>query len=95
MERGHRRRPQEAAEPTDGIGPLAFGTDGRILATRGPDHTVRPWDTATAITLATFSGPTGAVLSVAFSPDGRTLATGSEDQSPYPHWIGTLRQTNP
>jgi WD40 repeat protein/energy-coupling factor transporter ATP-binding protein EcfA2 len=56
---------------------VAFGPNGRILATSGPGSMVRLWD---AIGRPIRSIPTaGSVESIAFSPDSKILATGGYD----------------
>src|SRR5262245_25244736 len=58
---------------------VAFNPDGRLLATRSKDRTVKLWEAATGRLLATLEGHANDVWSVAFSADGRLLATGSRD----------------
>ncbi len=62
---------------------LAYGSDGRTLATASDDGTVILWDLADRDRPRQLEQPltghTGAVWAVAFAPDGRTLATASDD----------------
>ena len=60
-------------------GPMAFSTDGRLLAHSGRQPLLTVWDVATVKSLAKFEGHQGYVSAVAFAPDGRTVATGSGD----------------
>ena len=54
---------------------LAFGPDGRLLATAGSDKKARLWQVPSGAAVRTFSGRTDWFRAVAFSPDGRLLAT--------------------
>ena len=59
---------------------LAFSPNGRILATRTDDNTVKLWDAAMKNNILTIQGHehwNASIESVAFSPDGTKLAVGS------------------
>ncbi|WP_233598670.1 WD40 repeat domain-containing protein [Amycolatopsis sp. WAC 01375] len=62
---------------------LAFGPDGRSLASGSDDRTITVWTLADGTMKSTLRGHTDMVLALAYSPDGATLASGSQD--------GTLR----
>jgi WD40 repeat protein len=69
---------------SDEVKALAFGPDGRFLATAGSDGRARVWDLAAADPLEaqyTFLGHKGTVEAVAFSPDATLVATGGADRS--------------
>lgn len=59
---------------SDYVHPLAYSSDGKLLATGSADETVKIWDTMTGQVLASI--PHGQqLLVVSFSPDGRYLVT--------------------
>jgi WD40 repeat protein len=60
---------------------VAYGPDGKTLASGSYDKTIKLWDVATGKELATPTSHTNRVYSVAFSPDGKTLASGSLDKT--------------
>jgi WD40 repeat protein/transcriptional regulator with XRE-family HTH domain len=64
---------------SDAVLSVAFGPDGKTLATGDNDGTVQLWDVAARQQIGLPLSSTGAVNAVAFSPDGKTLATGSAD----------------
>ena len=56
---------------------LSFSPDGKILASTGPDGTLRLWDTNTGEHKKTLTGYKGSFWRVLFRPDGGILATQS------------------
>jgi len=60
---------------------VAFSPDGKWLATRSFDGTVKLWDAGAGQELLTLKGHSDVVHSVAFSPDGKRLASGSADRT--------------
>ena len=67
----------DASDPLRGVYLVAFSPDGKLLATRSRDQTVRLWDTETGKERFTLDGHEDRVTSLSFSQDGKTLATTS------------------
>jgi tetratricopeptide (TPR) repeat protein len=64
---------------TGGVHGVAYGPDGRHLASAGDDTAVKVWDVTTGREVLTLRGHSGPVHGVAYSPDGRRLASASDD----------------
>jgi WD40 repeat protein len=54
---------------------VAFGPDGKTLASGSEDQTVRLWDPATGKAFATLEGHAEPVQAVLYSPNGKVLAS--------------------
>lgn len=72
---------------------LAFSTDGGLLASRGPDNTVRVWDVSAGKVIGQFKGHVGAIHSVVFSADDKSIATGSADTTVLVWDVTRLKRT--
>jgi WD40 repeat protein len=60
---------------------IAFGPDGRQLASSGYYRTLRLWNVETGVVERTLEGHGATVWTVAFSPDGKLIAGGGEDKT--------------
>jgi WD40 repeat protein/beta-lactamase regulating signal transducer with metallopeptidase domain len=65
-------------EPAGPVG-LAFSNDGRVLAARNSDQSVRILDVNTGKEIGRLKGHQGSTQTVAFAPDDRSLASGATD----------------
>jgi len=64
---------------TSAVHSVAFGPDGKRLASASQDQTVKVWDPTSGERILSFKGHTNGVNTVAFSPDGKRLASSSDD----------------
>src|SRR5262249_29473331 len=60
------------------VSAVAYGPDGRRLATTGRDGTIRLWEAGTGRLLRILVSSAPALPAAAWSPDGRTLACGCD-----------------
>lgn len=58
-----------------------FSPDGRRVVTASEDQTVKLWDGATGVEIATMIGHAAPVVSAVFSPDGQRIVTASDDRT--------------
>ncbi len=65
----------------DAVNGIAFGPDGKYLATASDDKTARLWDATSGSEAAPPMTHDGPVNGVAFSPNGKYLATASADKT--------------
>ena len=59
---------------------VAFSPDGKTLASRSGDKSIKLWDVASGKNTATLAGHDDIGVSVAFSPDGKTLCYGRDSK---------------
>jgi WD40 repeat protein len=83
---------RQLAGHRDFVSGLAFSPDGSTLATGSMDGTIRLWNTATGIIIASLPGHMQETSDVAFSPDGRTLASLGQNESVKLWHLPTLRE---
>jgi WD40 repeat protein/tRNA A-37 threonylcarbamoyl transferase component Bud32 len=74
---------------------VAFSPDGKRLASRGHDGTVRLWDVAKKAEYAPLRGHRHPVISVAFAPDGTSLASAGWDAWLWRLKDGRFREGSP
>ena len=60
---------------------MAFSPNTGCVVTGGEDHSVRVWDLAGDVELATMNGHAGDVYSVVYSPDGTRIVSGGNDET--------------
>ena len=58
---------------------VSFSGDGQMLASGGPDNTIRLWDVVTGEQKQTLIGHASRVYCISFSPDSATLVSGHRD----------------
>jgi WD40 repeat protein len=63
------------------ISTIAVSPDGKMLATAGPDKTVKFWDINRGTLERTLAGHEDEIGTIAFSPDGSKLTTASIDRT--------------
>src|SRR5206468_2349262 len=54
---------------------VAYGPDGKWIASAGEDGTVKLWDARTSREIRTLKGHTQAINSIAISPDGKHIVS--------------------
>jgi WD40 repeat protein len=59
----------------------AYGLDGQVVVSSGPNNTLLHWDTVSGFITQQFVGHTDAVQDVAMSEDGSTVLSASADQT--------------
>ena len=77
---------------SDGIGAVAFSSDGKRLATGTTKGEVKIWDFATRGEVMGIGPVNCKLLCLAFSPDGETLAASGESSSVWLWGVDTGRQ---
>jgi hypothetical protein len=70
---------REVSSRSGGVLAAAVSPEGRMLATGGPDGTVRLWEMASGRQRRALYGDTAFVRATAFAPDRALLATGSSN----------------
>ncbi|HEY3026718.1 MAG TPA: caspase family protein [Pyrinomonadaceae bacterium] len=77
------RRPELVLQTghTTRINCVAFGPEGKWLASGGADNQIKLWDVASGRELRSLNGHTGWIKSLAVSSDGLWLASGSNDRT--------------
>jgi eukaryotic-like serine/threonine-protein kinase len=72
-----------------GVADVAFGPDGKVLASASKDRKVKLWDVATGRLLQTLAHESP-IQSIAFNPDGHLLATAQFGPAAHPVQVWDL-----
>lgn len=65
----------------DELAALTLSPDGKVIATNGPDATIRLWSRMSGTLVQTLYGHTENVQALAFHPNGKALVSGGWDQA--------------
>jgi WD40 repeat protein len=60
---------------------IALSRDGSLIASPGPNHSIKVWDAALGKEVGSFKGHDGPLSSIYFNADGKTLLSGGNDTS--------------
>uniref|UniRef100_A0A0G4IDV5 Uncharacterized protein n=1 Tax=Chromera velia CCMP2878 TaxID=1169474 RepID=A0A0G4IDV5_9ALVE len=79
---------------SDTVSCVAFGFDGKHVATGGYDGVIRVWDVASGSLVSTLEGPSEEVEWIDWHPRGHALIAGSSDATTWLWWAttGTVMQ---
>ena len=66
---------------SDWVSSIIYSPDGKYIASRSRDKTIRIWEIASGQCIKTLTGHGESIYDIVYSPDGKYISSGSSDKT--------------